>query len=226
MDGPCAALEKRKKRTFSFTPSIVNGSPSERIDYTFYIRKIIDQKIWLIFCKLLTAPCPGCDGNGTGAEGFAAGDVARRIADHVDLGCGELAAMLFLCPGASNGSKPVAVVMVVGKGAEFKEVPDAIVFQFQLRTARDIPGEKRQHQMRPRLQSFEQVEHAWKELARPARQFEREKMHITVQKGADVFVRIWNLMFVQDADDDSRIGHARDFDVLKIIGDAEALGER
>ena len=32
-------------------------------------------------------------------------------------------------------------------------------------------------------------------------------------------------MFVQYADDDSGIGHARDFDVVQIIDDAEALRE-
>jgi hypothetical protein len=191
-----------------------------------YVGKIIDQKIRLIFCKLVTIPCAGRDGNSTRAEGFAAGDVARRIADHVDLGCGELPAMFFHCPGASNGSKPIAVVMVVGKGAEFEEVPDAIVFQLQLRPTRDISSEKRQHQMRPRLQLFEQLEHAWKQLAHPERQFEREKMHIAVQKGTDIFVRPRNSMFLQDADSDPRIGHTRDFDIVKIISDAEALRER
>src|SRR5262245_48057693 len=50
-------------------------------------------------------------------------------------------------------------------------------------------------------------------------------MHIAIQEGADIFVRRWNFMFVQYADDDPRISHARDFDVVKIIGDAEALSE-
>jgi hypothetical protein len=80
--------------------------------------------------------------------------------------------------------------------------------------------------MRPGLQLFEQLEHAREQVAYAARQFEREKMHIAVQKGTDIFVRRWNFMFVQYADNDSRIGHARDFNVVKIIGDAEALRER
>ena len=32
-------------------------------------------------------------------------------------------------------------------------------------------------------------------------------------------------MFLQDADNDPRIGHTRDFDIVKIINDAEALCE-
>ena len=32
-------------------------------------------------------------------------------------------------------------------------------------------------------------------------------------------------MLLQDTDDDARIGHARDFDVVQVIGDIEALGE-
>src|SRR5205809_624107 len=88
--GQGAKLGKRRNRPCSFKPSIVTDLPSERIDYTLHIRKIIDQKVWLIFCKLVTPPSAGCDGDSTRAEGFAAGDIARRVADYIDLGCGEL----------------------------------------------------------------------------------------------------------------------------------------
>jgi hypothetical protein len=39
------------KQIFSFNLSIVNRSPSERIDYALHNRKIIDQGIRLISCK-------------------------------------------------------------------------------------------------------------------------------------------------------------------------------
>src|SRR6266496_2376698 len=43
-------------------------------------------------------------------------------------------------------------------------------------------------------------------------------MLVAVQKGADVFVG--------RGDDDSRIGHPRDFDIVQVVGDAEALPKR
>src|SRR2546429_5418156 len=79
---------------FSFTPSIVNRSPSERMDNIVHIRKIIDQKIWLIFCQLVVTPRAGRDGDSARAKRLATGDIARGVANYVDLGCGEFAAML------------------------------------------------------------------------------------------------------------------------------------
>ena len=154
--GLYGGVERRAKRIFSFNSSIVNESPSERIDYTFYIRKVVDQEIRLVFCKLLETPCAGCDGDSACAERFAAGNIARRVADHVDLGCGKLAAMLFLCARTSERPEPVTVPMIVRKGAELKKVPNAIVFELELRSARDIPSEKRDYEVRPRLQFLKQ----------------------------------------------------------------------
>src|SRR5215467_12886674 len=51
-------------------------------------------------------------------------------------------------------------------------------------------------------------------------------MHIAVQKRAYVFVRHGNLMLVQYADDDARIGHAGHFDIMQIVINTKALLER
>src|SRR5947207_4440546 len=79
--------------------------------------------------------------------------------------------------------------------------------------------------MRPRLEPFKQLEHAGKEFAFPARQFQRQEMHIAVQERADVFVSHGNVVLFQNAQNDSRIGHARDLDVVQIIINPEALFE-
>ena len=50
-------------------------------------------------------------------------------------------------------------------------------------------------------------------------------MHVAVQQCADVFVTGWNVVLFQNAQNDSRIGHARDFNVVQIIIDPEALFE-
>src|SRR5882762_5378879 len=50
-------------------------------------------------------------------------------------------------------------------------------------------------------------------------------MHVAIQKRAHIFVSRRNFVLVQNADDNARIGHARDFDVVQIILNTEALFE-
>ena len=50
-------------------------------------------------------------------------------------------------------------------------------------------------------------------------------MHVAIQERANVFVRCGNLMLVQDANDNARIGHTGDFNVVQIIRDSKALLE-
>src|SRR4029077_16068297 len=116
-------------RIFSFIPSIVNRLPSERIDNSIYVRKIIDQKIGPIFCKLFAAPGAGRDGDGARTERLTAGDIARGVADDVDFGRGEFAAVLFFCASPSEWSEAISILMIVGKRAELKKMPDTIVFK-------------------------------------------------------------------------------------------------
>ncbi len=83
-----------------------------------------------MFCKFIPAPSPGCDGNRPRAKGFAALDVARSVANDVDFGCGELPSVLLLRAGASKSAELVSVAVIIGKCAEFEEMPDAIVLKF------------------------------------------------------------------------------------------------
>src|SRR5207248_7677756 len=122
----------------------------------------------------------GGDRDRSRAKRFSTGDVARRVADNVDLIRGELAAVFFFCPGASESAKLVAVAVIVSKRAKFKKMPDPIMLQFQARAARDISREQGEHYMRPRLEPFKQLEHAGKKFALPARQFQRLEMHVAV----------------------------------------------
>ena len=50
--------------------------------------------------------------------------------------------------------------------------------------------------MRPRLQFFEQLEHAGEQFAFAARQLEREKMYVAIQERAHVFVSWGYLVLV------------------------------
>src|SRR5438309_8165689 len=180
----------------------------------------------MMFGEFFPAPRAGRDRDGTGAERFSAGDIARRIADDVDLLRRKFAAVLFFRAGAGECSEFIAIVVVVGESAEFKKMPDAVVAELELCPAGNVAREQAEHEMFSCFQSFEQLEHAGKKVAFAARQFERKKMDVTVEKGGDVFGRRWDFVFLQDADDDSGIGHAGDFDAVKVVMDAEALCER
>src|SRR6202011_814891 len=102
--------------------------------------------------QLFPAPCAGRDRDRAGAERLSAGDIARRVADDVDLVRGKFAAVLFLRPSTGKWSELVPIVVVVGEGAEFKKMPDAVVAELELRSAGDVAGEKAKHQM---FSSFE-----------------------------------------------------------------------
>src|SRR2546421_8245976 len=50
-------------------------------------------------------------------------------------------------------------------------------------------------------------------------------MHVAIQECRDVFRRGRNFVFLQNANDDSGIGHAGDLDVIKLVVDLEAFLE-
>src|ERR1700737_977160 len=106
----------------------------------------------MMFSQFFLGPSAGRNRDGAGAERFSAGDIARRVADDVDLVRGKFSAVLFLRPSTGKWSELVPIVVVVGEGAEFKKMPDAVVAELELRTARDVAGEKAKHQM---FSSFE-----------------------------------------------------------------------
>ncbi len=89
----------------------------------------------MVFGELFATPGAGRDRDGARAERFPAGDIARRIADHIDLVRGKFATVLFLRACAGKCSEFIPIVVVVGEGAEFKKMPDAVVTEFELRAA-------------------------------------------------------------------------------------------
>src|SRR5438876_10021165 len=182
---------------------------------------MIDQEIRMIFGKSIATPGAGRHGDGARAQGLATSNIARRIADYIDLGGGELAAVSLICARASERSEPVTISMIIGERAKFKKVPDTVMLELELRAAGYIASKKRQHEMRPRLEAPKQFQNARKQFAFATWQFERKKMHIAIQEGAHVFVRRGNFVLVQDADDDARVGHAGNFDVVQIVSDNE-----
>src|SRR6516162_8807670 len=93
----------------------------------------------------LSRPRAGRDSDGARADRFAAGNVARRVADHVDLRSLKGLAVFLLRACASKRPELVAVVVIVREGAELEIMPDAVVLEFQLRAAREISSEEGKH---------------------------------------------------------------------------------
>ena len=50
-------------------------------------------------------------------------------------------------------------------------------------------------------------------------------MQVAVQERAHVFVSGGDVMFLEDAEHNSRVGHARDLDIMEIVIDSEPLSE-
>src|SRR4051794_11884348 len=108
-----------------------------------------------MFCKFVPTPPAGCHRNRTRSERFSACNITRRIANDVNLRRFKLAAVLLFSAGTREPPKLVTVPVIVGKGAKLEEVPDAIMLKLQSRAPRNVTGEKRQDNMRPRFEPFQ-----------------------------------------------------------------------
>jgi hypothetical protein len=82
-----------------------------------------------MICKLVPAPSASCDGYGPRTERFTASNVARGIANNIDLGSVELLFMLLPRTSSSEPAKLVSIAMIIGKCAEFEKMPDAVVLE-------------------------------------------------------------------------------------------------
>ena len=83
-----------------------------------------------MLCQLIAAPSAGRDGDRPRAESFAARDVSRRVANDINFRRGEFASVLLLRTGASESAELVSVAVIIGKCAEFEEMPDPVVLKF------------------------------------------------------------------------------------------------
>src|SRR4051794_5509234 len=111
-----------------------------------------------MFREFFAAPSAGRDRDGACAQRLAAGNIAGRIADDIDLVRGKFPAVLFFSAGAGKFSEFVPIVVIVGESAKFKKMPDAVVTEFELCTAGDVPSEEPKDEMLARFQLFKQFE--------------------------------------------------------------------
>ena len=170
-----------------------------------------------MFGQLSTRKASGRDRNCPGADRLAAGDIVRRVPDHIDLRGREID-RVFL-PGARlcKASELIAVVMIVGECAELEKIPKAEMGQLQFRPALQVPGKKTQHISRPRLEPEQQFVHAWEDCAFAPGKLARQKFHIEIEKGRGRFLVHSDLLFSENLMNDSGVSLARDLDPVQIV---------
>lgn len=133
-----------------------------------------------MLCQIGPRPAAGGDGDGARTESFAAGNIARCIADDIDLRRIELVAMFFACTRPRKRTELIAVVMIVGECAKFEEVPDAVVLQLQLGATRNVSGQKRQNYLGPGSQFFEKLNHTRKKPPNAVWKFQGQMVNVGV----------------------------------------------
>ena len=127
--------------------------------------------------------------------------------------------------GFGEMAELVAVVVVVGVGAELEVVPDAVVAQLDLGTAGEVAGEEGEDDVFARLQRLEERQDAGEEAAGGAGDFAGEVVEVAVEEGGDVFRGLGQPVAGEHVADDAGVGAAGDFDGGKIVVDAEAVAE-
>ncbi len=173
--------------------------------------------------QLLAREAPGGDGNGARADRFAARDIVRRVADDVDLRGREIDRVPLPRPPLREGPELVAIVVIVGKSAEFKKIPEPVIREFDLRAAFQVAGEKSEDIVRPLAQPEEQIVYSWKDPPFPLRQLVHEEFKIKIEKSRGRFIRHRDLLLPQNLVHDAGIGFARDFHSAQVVRDSKLL---
>src|SRR5258705_2336788 len=112
--------------------------------------------IGIILSEFFPTPRAGRDRNGARAERLAASDVARGVTDDVNFLHGKFPTVFFFGAGPGKRAELVAIVVIVREGSEFKKMPDAVMVEFQLRAARQVPSQQAEHDVFSSFQLLEQ----------------------------------------------------------------------
>ena len=80
--------------------------------------------------ELIERHVASADGEGFGADGFAAFDVVGGVADDEDLVAAEIGPKFFLGAFVGEAGDAVAVFMVVGKSAGLEMLPELVAAEF------------------------------------------------------------------------------------------------
>ena len=200
-------------------------SQPERAARRAEIAEIFEQNIRRMRCEILGSEDAGRDRDGPGPDGAGAGNIVRRVAYHESARKRDGVA-------AFNGTRKrewsefVALMMIVCKCPELEVVPHPVVRQLVLRAPREIACQQREHDIRAWLQCSEQIADARQQPALNFGKQSRKVAEVAFQNSADGILRLGATVLSQKLTRDSRVGAARDLDVVQIVLDAEGIHHR
>src|SRR5438067_9824987 len=92
--------------------------------------------------QLVERVTSGRDAERAGADDLAAGDVMRRVADHPDIGRGELDTVTLAGAAERVRAELVAMFAVIGEGTEGEMLPEPMLGELNLRATTQVAGEE------------------------------------------------------------------------------------
>ena len=109
------------------------------------LEKSSNKKSGLCSRETLARARAGRDRNGARAEKLPAGDIVFGVADDIDAGDVEIVTVFLRRARPRESAEFIAIVMIVGKGAEFEVIPKPKMPQLNLRAALQISREQTEH---------------------------------------------------------------------------------
>ena len=168
----------------------------------------------------------GGDGEGFGADGPAAGDVVRGIADDPDTIGWKRDPCVFAGAAKGVGAEVVTELAVVGEGPERKELPETVMGQFDAGGAADVAGEEGLGDVGSGGGGFEEGRHAGENHGAGMMELGGEARQVAVEIAKEVIFGIGNAVAGEDLAEDDAIGAAGEVDIREVGGDAEELEQR
>ena len=130
-------------------------SPSQLLNDVVRVCQVVEQKIWTARLQSFARPTASRNRNGARAKCVSTGDVVIGIADDIDIGRIEVVTMPSLSPFSGKSAEFVSIMMVIRESAEFKEIPETVMLELKPCALLQIPGQKGEHNIGLRFQSFE-----------------------------------------------------------------------
>ena len=149
----------------------------------------------------------------------------RRVADDVDRRGLELESMLLPRALTGEGAELIAIVMIVGKGSEFKKLPETVVREFKLCASFHVSGEQGDHDFWIMAEPLQELVYAGQNSARASGEFIRQLLHVFVEKSVRFFLVGLDLHLAQDLVNDSAVRSSSDFDPGKIAASSKLFFE-
>jgi len=156
---------------------------------------------------------------------FAASDVVRGVANDVNCRGLELDSMFFARPLTRKNAELIAIVVIVGEGAEFEELPKTIMFELEFGAPLHVSRQQTNYNLRDLLQSAQQFFDSRQNATRATRKRVGKVSNVLFQEsGCPLFVRL-NLCLAQDLVNDAAVRASGNFDSVEIVPPAKLLLE-